>query len=272
MATDNIEIANKALTSIGHETITAFSSSGNKASRWFNTFYEPTKKALMREYQWNFCTAKAVLTRDTINTITGITQANPAVVTTSAAHGRSNGDVIYIDGVVGMIDDSTNPITQINGRTYTVANATGTTFELSGIDTSSGYSAYSSAGSVYGYIAKEYTYRFAVPSDNLRILRINGSYPDEYRVEGGYIYTDEGDVWVEYIFDEGTETNFDPMFDDVFAARLAAEISFYLTDNSTLTEQAWNIYNQKLRMARSIDSQVGSPRNIEADTWLNARL
>ena len=69
-------------------------------------------------------------------TVTGITQANPAVVTASS-HGYSNGDHVWINSVVGM--------TEVNGRRYTVANKTTNTFELSGVDSSS-YTAYSSAG------------------------------------------------------------------------------------------------------------------------------
>jgi len=78
----------------------------------------------------------ATLTR-TNATITGITQANPAVVTTFAAHGFSNGDLIYIADVVGM--------TQVNNLIFTIANVTGTTFELSGTN-STGYTAWSSGG------------------------------------------------------------------------------------------------------------------------------
>jgi hypothetical protein len=69
-------------------------------------------------------------------TITGITQANPAVVT-SASHGFSNGDEVYISGVVGM--------TQVNGLKFIVAGATANTFQLTGIN-STGYTAYSSGG------------------------------------------------------------------------------------------------------------------------------
>jgi len=72
-------------------------------------------------------------------TITGITQANPGVVTTSAPHGYSNGDSVIITGVVGM--------TEVNNQEFVVANQTATTFELFGVDTSA-YTAYSSAGTV----------------------------------------------------------------------------------------------------------------------------
>jgi len=71
-------------------------------------------------------------------TITGITQASPAVVT-AASHGYSNGDTVIIEDVVGM--------TEVNGRRFTVAGATTNTFQLSGID-STGFTAYGSAGTV----------------------------------------------------------------------------------------------------------------------------
>jgi hypothetical protein len=74
-------------------------------------------------------------------TITGITAANPAVVT-SSSHGYSNGDFVIITGVVGM--------TQVNGKTFKVADKTTNTFELQDVDgtdiNSSGYTAYSSGG------------------------------------------------------------------------------------------------------------------------------
>ena len=74
-------------------------------------------------------------------TISGITKANPGVVT-ATAHGYSDGDYVVISSVVGM--------TQVNGKTYKVASKTTNTFELQDVDGSnvdtSGYSTYSSAG------------------------------------------------------------------------------------------------------------------------------
>lgn len=75
--------------------------------------------------------------------VTGITQANPGVVT-SAAHGFANGDRVFVSGVVGM--------TQVNGNYYTVAGAAANTFQLADlngnlVDTSA-YTAYSSGGTV----------------------------------------------------------------------------------------------------------------------------
>lgn len=54
-------------------------------------------------------------------TITNITQADPCVVT-AAAHGFSDGDQVYLAGIVGM--------TELNGGYYTVSNKTTNTFEI----------------------------------------------------------------------------------------------------------------------------------------------
>lgn len=75
-------------------------------------------------------------------TITGITKANPAVVTTSAAHGFTAGQTVYITTVVGM--------TEVNTKKYVVTNPTTNTFELwdeAGVEVdSTGYGAYTSGG------------------------------------------------------------------------------------------------------------------------------
>jgi hypothetical protein len=72
-------------------------------------------------------------------TITNITKANPAVVS-STSHGFSNGEVVIIKNVSGM--------SEVNERSFTVANVAANTFELSGID-STNYTTYSSGGSAY---------------------------------------------------------------------------------------------------------------------------
>ena len=81
----------------------------------------------------------AVLEGD--KTISGITAANPAVVT-ATSHGYSNGDEVLISGVSGM--------TEVNGKRFLVADKTTNTFELQdkdGVDiNSSAFTAYSSGG------------------------------------------------------------------------------------------------------------------------------
>lgn len=85
-------------------------------------------------------------------TITGITQANPAVVTVSSIGNLTNGDQIVIQGVTGM--------TEVNfdgSNIYTVAGIAGATFQLQGID-SSAFTAYSAGGTVIFGDVVNYTY------------------------------------------------------------------------------------------------------------------
>lgn len=68
--------------------------------------------------------------------ITGITKANPAVVT-AAAHGLKNGQVVLLAGIAGM--------TELNDSGAPVKVLTASTFELVGVD-STDYTTYSAGG------------------------------------------------------------------------------------------------------------------------------
>ncbi|NWG71737.1 MAG: pilus assembly protein TadG [Parvularculaceae bacterium] len=88
--------------------------------------------------------------------ISGITRANPAVVTANG-HGLNNGDVVWISGVSGM--------TQVNNRAYTVANKTTNTFQLQGTNSSS-WSSYSSSSSDYVTRCQVAQCRLVITSNN----------------------------------------------------------------------------------------------------------
>lgn len=117
-------------------------------------------------YVW-FFKDQGIITHTAVN-ITGITRANPAVVTANA-HGFSNGDKVLIQSVAGM--------TEVNNRWFTVANQTANTFELSGINSSS-YTAYSSGGTASEIVELATTYtaaqvdelQFAQSADTLYIV------------------------------------------------------------------------------------------------------
>lgn len=91
----------------------------------------PSTAISSKDYVVRVATATAAT-----KTITGITAANPPVVT-ATAHGYANGAVVYIDSVAGMVE--------VNQRAFVVANQTTNTFELKGVD-GTGYTAYSSGG------------------------------------------------------------------------------------------------------------------------------
>lgn len=74
--------------------------------------------------------------------ITAITSANPPVVT-ATAHGRSNGDKVFIGGALAGGSPHGS-----DGAIYTVANVTANTYELQGVD-GTAWAAYTGSGKSY---------------------------------------------------------------------------------------------------------------------------
>jgi hypothetical protein len=78
---------------------------------------------------------------ESAKTITGATNANPVVVS-SAGHGYSNGDEVFINSVGGMVE--------LNGKSYLVKNVAAGTFEITDVDGNNidgtGFGIYTSGG------------------------------------------------------------------------------------------------------------------------------
>ena len=122
----------------------------------------------MRVYRNN-----GFITEDAKAVTGGATQADPVVVTLTA-HGYSNGDEVFITGVVGM--------TELNGKTFLVANVTANTFELTDIDgvdiDGTGFGVYVSGGTVAKIFelttpyteAQLFEFKFAQNADTMYIV------------------------------------------------------------------------------------------------------
>jgi hypothetical protein len=141
-------------------------------------------------------------------------------------------------------------------------------------------------------IAFEYTAKFALPDDCLKILRtsedadgmpagvvygypglVGGGAGYSYRVEGKYILTNGTTCKIEYVARITDVAQFDALFVDALSARLTAEIAMAMTDNAKMSEYAMQSYEAKIREARQIDAQEGTPRDIvDATGWIMARF
>lgn len=76
--------------------------------------------------------------------ISGITKANPMVITVPTGHGLEMGDIIDVSGVVGMI--------QVNGQTYTITEVGTTTITIGAVN-STAYTTYVSGGVITKWTA-----------------------------------------------------------------------------------------------------------------------
>jgi hypothetical protein len=112
-------------------------------------------------------------------TITGITRANPAVV--SAVNTFSGGELIRVADVEGMTQANTGLT-----RAWTVANPTGATFELSGID-SSAWGAYTGGGTAR-VVQKDFTTGLAHLEGVEVDILIDGAVHPRETVAGGELH------------------------------------------------------------------------------------
>ena len=94
-----------------------------------------------------------------------------------------------------------------------------------------------------------------------------------YRIEGRYLYCNETVAKIEYIGEITDPTEYDELFVDLFAQRLAAELAIALTDNQSAAKTLWDVYAMKLAEARTTDAQEGTPREIvDLSPWITVRL
>lgn len=89
--------------------------------------------------------------------IAGITRANPGIVTTTAPHGLSSGDAVWLQGIQGM--------EEVNRRRFTVTVLGGSSFAI-GIDTAT-YGTWTSGGTA----ARLYTVATPYPEADLPRLK-----------------------------------------------------------------------------------------------------
>lgn len=99
--------------------------------------------------------------------VSGVTKANPAVVTANA-HGLSNGAKVRFF----VANGGSNGMGQLLGPTFTVANATTNTFELSGIDSTS----WGTFSGVNTKVTTGHRYSDITDTRNLRIA-YRGNFP-----------------------------------------------------------------------------------------------
>jgi len=88
----------------------------------------------------------------TMGTLSGVTAANPAVFTTVAAHGLVVGDIISINGVVGMVNAASAVANTLNDTFVVATTPLTTTFTVTNYTNSAlstvGWSAWTSGGTI----------------------------------------------------------------------------------------------------------------------------
>ena len=116
----------------------------------------------------------------------------------------------------------------------------------------------------------EFDYQYALPSDCLRVLNVHMNISN-FSIEGGYLYTNDDAVDLIYIADITDTEAFDSAFTTMMSLKLAAELCYNITGNTTLVGALIDEYEKVRRESRLWDGQEGSAPTLTVYGWLDAR-
>lgn len=119
--------------------------------------------------------------------------------------------------------------------------------------------------------AFDWAKEFQLPDDCLRVTRL-GTYDEEFVIEGRKLLTDATTAKIRYIARVENPAEYDALFCEAFAARLASDLCQKISGNSSRADALWAQYERKLQEAQGVDGQEGSDENLTSDVFITARF
>ena len=124
-----------------------------------------------------------------------------------------------------------------------------------------------------------FSYAYTLPADCLRLLRIL-DYDSNYKVEGRKILSNTSSMKILYIGRVTDPNEYDESLRETLSAALGADIAFAVTSNNQTATNMYNLFQDKLKDARFIDStegqnldqDLGMSDQIDAGTFINSRF
>lgn len=118
----------------------------------------------------------------------------------------------------------------------------------------------------------EWAYRFILPTVPPVIKIISVENNVSFKIEGNYLVSNSDNIKLKYIGRITDPNLYDSLFINVLVLRLAYEISFSLTSQTSLGKDIYNQYILALEEAKNQNSQDDNELPIQDSTWTNARL
>ena len=113
---------------------------------------------------------------------------------------------------------------------------------------------------------------YPLPSDCLRVLRIDGHPLTDWKVEGRAIACNEtAPLNILYVSQVTDTALFDASFATALAARIAVDLAMPLANSAQMRDALAKAAKDALREARGMDAQEGAPEFPSADVFIEAR-
>ena len=107
-----------------------------------------------------------------------------------------------------------------------------------------------------------FTSSFTLPGDCLRLLYIV-DFDSNYKVEGRKILSNTSTMKILYVSRITDPNEYDELLRETLSAALGADIAFGVTSNNQTAQNMYQLFQDKLRDARFVDSTEG--QNIDQD-------
>jgi len=228
----DLEVCNMALMRLGDTKLVDLTTD-NKAMRVCNAYLANTIAEIIRIFPWNSSVTRA--------RPSAVAEATAWVALTGYAVGvvRKNGANLYVSTIAGTSAAS-------GGPTGTTGNITDGTVIWR----------FLCVGAVANLT--DWAYVYIVPSDCLRVLDLNGSKKNLYRIEGQFLYTNVLNPALRYA-KSITVDEMDAVMIEAVVTRLASKICFIITGNLQLTQLIY----QEFAMTMSLAKQVAAVEDRE---------
>ena len=124
-----------------------------------------------------------------------------------------------------------------------------------------------------------FTSQYTLPADCLRLLRIL-DFDSNYKVEGRKILSNTSSMKILYVSRVTDPNEYDELLRETISAALAADIAFGVTSSNPVTQNMYQLFQDKLRDARFVDAtegqntspDLGMTDEIDASTFINSRF
>ena len=300
MAQSALEVSNSALIKLGEKTVTAVDGTDTtKAALLCYAKVDICKRAVLRMHAWNFAVKRKVLfppTRYGIDDVTFVSSGLIMVTLDANVQPYSVGDYVNISGVSGatgvngtweiysvssgmaeiitedgdvLVTEDGEPIITEGSEIVTI------TLIIPAVTTAGELGTYAASAYDFARLAPAFcwTYLFTLPSDCLRVLRINDcAQSDQWRAEGRYVLSDSDTLELEYIYDVTDYTVVDSLFYECLAVYLAIDLCNPLSQESGIKDRLKDDLREILSRARFVDATEDSLRRTRAVDWTGSRL
>lgn len=120
-----------------------------------------------------------------------------------------------------------------------------------------------------------FAYAYQRPTNWLRTISVHGSAAGTdappYRMEGDRLLSDAAEIYLRYIARTEDPNQYDPLFVDALAMRIAARLAKAITQSTGEKERIEALYRDALRKARAVDGVEDFAEQPPDGSWLAAR-